>query len=269
MLDKLMNSPIAWLALSAVSVISLMFAIYTWIVGQKKKELSVSRKSEVIVKEGKNLINRFELRYNGQIISDLTSSKFYIWNSGNDVIDTKDIVESRSLCIVNTGNAEILDAQILLTSEPSNDFKITAFDSSTARLSFDYIEPGEGVLVQILHTGHASDLELNCKIKGGKDIRNCNLPKGDKGKSKGKIFRDFLLELWPTLLVIIFSGLALSVAARIKEIITNESLYMLLSIILISGSCILGISIATKMISKFNQVFHRSIPASLRNLDKT
>lgn len=105
-----MQNPYAWLFLSILTVVSFVFAIYTWFAGKKRKELSVSCKSDIIVKSGKCPIHKLKLSFDGRAIHDLTSSKFYIWNSGNDIINAADIVESRPISIINMDSTLILDA---------------------------------------------------------------------------------------------------------------------------------------------------------------
>lgn len=49
MLEKLMSNPYAWLILSLCSIFSLLFAIYTWIVGRKITEISIDYLSNDIL----------------------------------------------------------------------------------------------------------------------------------------------------------------------------------------------------------------------------
>ena len=53
MLNELMSNPFACFFLSLCTIFSVMFAIYTWIVGNKNKEFSVDYSTNDIIKQGK------------------------------------------------------------------------------------------------------------------------------------------------------------------------------------------------------------------------
>lgn len=105
MLKHLMDSPIAWAILALSTLFSVVFAIFVWTSGKSRKQLSVSCKTDKIIVSGKNAINKLMIQYDGRSIMNLSSSRFYIWNSGNAVIYASDIVESRPLSIVSQTDA--------------------------------------------------------------------------------------------------------------------------------------------------------------------
>lgn len=182
-MEKLMSNPYAWSVLSLCTVFSLIFAIYTWIVGRKTKEISVDYFSNEIIKQGKNPISKLNIEFEGKPIQDLTSTIFYIWNSGSEVINHEEVVE-KSLKI-KCKSESFLDVQVIRQSDDSNNFSVMNVTSTNIEVIFDYMDSGEGVRLQILHTESSDDLFVNCKIKGGKPIRNCIEMK------KIKVFVDF------------------------------------------------------------------------------
>ena len=92
MLKNMMGSPIAWGILSLIAVFSLLFAIYTWIVGKKKKQVSIVCETNEVIASGKSKIEKLYIQYDGEEIDNLSVTKFYIWNSGNEVINNTDIL---------------------------------------------------------------------------------------------------------------------------------------------------------------------------------
>lgn len=155
-----MGSSIAWAILSLLTIFSTVFAIYTWVAGKKRKQLSISCRTNEIIIEGKSNIDKLQIRYDGQDIADLSCTKFYIWNSGNTVLNTSDIVSSRPICIKNTGSAVILNAEIVRVSDETNSFVIKSANEQSVEISFDYVDHGEGFVMQILHSGDSKDLEI-------------------------------------------------------------------------------------------------------------
>lgn len=171
--EQMKNSTIAWIVLSLIAILSLVWGIYSHCSNNKKKRLSVAFSSYKIVKEGKGGIPNFEILYLGKQISNLTISKFAIWNSGNKIINSNDIVSTEKLEIFADDGEEILDAQIVTETEPANLFKISSCTEKSVCIDFDYVDSHEGIIVQVLHTGKKEHnlLSTKCKIKGGLPIK--------------------------------------------------------------------------------------------------
>lgn len=184
MINEWMENPYAWLILSVCTVGSLIFAIYTWFVGKKVKEISVDYSSNHIVKTGKSPIPKLEMKYNGKGIDNLSSTFFYIWNSGNEVVNDEDLVKVCPLKI-KCDSEQILDAQIIKQSDDSNGFFIKKIAPEEVELQFEYIDCGEGVSIQVLHAGAEDKFSLDCKIKGGRKIKDCVK---NRKKQRGKGF---------------------------------------------------------------------------------
>ena len=60
---------------------------------KKTKEISIDYSSNDIIKQGKQLIPNLKIEFDCKRIEDLTSTTYYIWNSGNEVLNNADIVE--------------------------------------------------------------------------------------------------------------------------------------------------------------------------------
>lgn len=262
MLEKLMNDPFAWFILSALSVFSVAFGIWTWFAGKQRKEISVQCKSDILIKAGKNQIKKLDVLYDGNPIADLTSSKFYIWNSGNQVLQKNDIVTARPIAICSE-KAKLLDVQILRMSDPTSAFRINTVSDREINVDFEYMEGGDGVLIQILHTGDFLDLKFDCKIKGGNDVRDCTREhKNRKILLRDKIL-DFIAKDFASLVFLVFLAIGIGfVVLFCKETPwTAESFFVSLLLLLFCFSGGLSLS---KSISNFaNKLFNRSIPKAL------
>lgn len=266
MLEKLMNNPYAWLFLSALSIFSVVFGIYTWYASKQRKEISMHYVSDVLVKAGKQQVKNLEILYNGKPIADLTSTKFYIWNSGNQVLYNSDIVSSRPLSICADNATCILDTQILKVSDSTNAFCVFSQNANSARFDFDYVEPGAGILVQVLHTGESINLRVDCKIKGGKEVKDCTPTSKNRKISKTDKFLNFVasefaFSVW---IIVTLFGVFLSVnmlSALEKEKITLGGFLVFFAL----SAMFFGIGLKlSKSINKFaNNIFHRAIPQDL------
>lgn len=168
-LENLMKNPYAWLLLSICTVAALVFAIYTWIKGKKKKAIAYWTQSYRLVEKGIRRISNLQISYLERNIDDLIITRFAFWNYGNEVVNKADIVESLPLSInsINKDNTVLLDVSIIDVTDASNNFIIKSLKDDSAIIGFDYMDQKEGVVVQAIHTGETRELEISCKIKGG------------------------------------------------------------------------------------------------------
>ena len=263
MLEYLMGNPIAWAILSLLSVFSTVFAIYTWIAGKKRKQFSVSCRSNEIIIAGKSNIDRLQIRYDDQDISDLSCTKFYVWNSGNTVLNASDIVSSRPICIKNTGSAIILNAEIVRVSDETNNFVIKSSTEQAVEVSFDYVDHGEGFVMQILHSGDSKDLEMDCKIKGGSEPKDRSYACRKRKESTTDKFIDTVCTWLPPALgfALLFPGSFL--AGEIANSSISAWIGVPLSAITVIGPIVFGCWGGYKLVVAINQKTHRDIPFSL------
>ena len=259
-----MKNPYAWTILSLCTVISLIFAIYTWIAGKQFKELSVSCITNELIKLGSANIGKLNIQYNGEVIQELSASMFYIWNSGNQTINCSDIVSSRPISITNTGKAYIFDVQITNQSEPANAFVIANCTHESVAFDFEYMSKGDGIAVQILHSGPSTDLELECKMKDGKKIRDCSPTKRKQKEPKLSLAAEVFLAALPTILAMLVGFIVLisfiSIAPSISPVMRS-----ILIIILTIFPFAFTFYFSCKVIDAFKKKCRRTIPVSLKS----
>ena len=214
MLKELMNNPYIWIILSSCTVISFLYAFYVRHVDKKKKEISYISNSYKVIEGGQCSIPALELKYKDRTIENLAITKYAIWNSGNDLINNVDIVNDKPLQIFTTDkeNSIILDANIILENEETNKFDIAEITEEFIKLKFDYIEPKNGIILQIIHSGISANLSLDCKIKGGKSIKKLKKRKNNKVdvKKGRKVITVLLISeiIWMIWMSILYLGTA-------------------------------------------------------------
>lgn len=170
MIEELMNNPLAWGILSLTTIISFIYAIYCQLKNKEKKEISYAQKSTVLVQNKKSKYKKLVLSYDGNQVDNVCVSRFAIWNSGNKVLQSVDMVESREIRISLPEGKKVLEANIITATDETNQFSVNVPDEKSIVISFDYIDPRDGVVVQVVHTGLNNDLDISCKIKGGKPL---------------------------------------------------------------------------------------------------
>lgn len=174
MFSNLMSNPYAWAFLSLCTVASLIFGVFTWLKGRTKKEFSYVAATYPIIESGHSSIPKVKIHFDGEEVTNLTISKFIIWNSGNEVLNGSDIVPTRELKVEIPAEQNILEAQIIAQTEETNCFAIKESTSGYVKMTFDYADIQDGCVLQLLHTGDFDDLKISCKIKGGLDLRELN-----------------------------------------------------------------------------------------------
>lgn len=268
-MEGLMRNPYVWLFLSFCTIAAFAFAIYTRLVDKKKKEFTYFENSYRIIQKGKSSIPQLQLTYDSRNIEDLFITKYAIWNSGNEVINKNDIVVEKPLKITSLGDdTVILNTKIIVESEETNKFIIDDEQESFSTINFDYVDSGDGIVIQIIHTGEY--LEFDGKIKGGKKIRCLNGKKHNK-----RINRKRLRKLNTILLCIegtILTGMASLVFLLSWGIIPKEIFDIskpiddggiidkVLSVVMI----ILMIGTIYILYNNIKRVYHLNIPSKLR-----
>lgn len=177
-LKTLQESPVAWAILSTAAFVSIFLAIYFGIKGNKYKRITYSKKTNKIVSLKNVGVESLRLFFNEKEIEDVSITRIAIWNSGNERIDSTDIVIKKPLKVRlkegQRNTSHILDCSIDYITDESifgnTDPAQIELINSTYTILFDYMAPSDGLILQVVHTGEADDIDVNCQIKGGKSF---------------------------------------------------------------------------------------------------
>lgn len=155
-----------------------------------------------------------KILYRETAIPRLTASTVWFWNSGNKTVRRTDIVASDPLRFSFDG--EVLNVRIRTVSRESVQIKadISEEGEDSVRFGFEFLDPGDGGVLDVLHGGSAEAPECNGTIIG--------LPKAQdwgSASSKWERRRD-----WVLLTFVFISGLVLS----IRGILGREYLHEIL-----------------------------------------
>ncbi|MEZ3496545.1 MAG: hypothetical protein K1V97_03135 [Lachnospiraceae bacterium] len=224
--ENLMNNSYIWATLSLITVFAFIFEIYNHTKGKRKKSFTCYKNYCVITENGKGSIPELRLTYKNKEISDLTITKFAVWNHSNKVINWSDMVEAKALRITSdSDNTEILDAKILFQSDETNAFKIKKVDSKNIILTFDYVEDNDGFVLQVLHTGESSHLSVSCKIKGGKAVKELGSVRNTKKSSQSLKVRKRVDIVSLSLLIVVLIFYTVLTSLMIITVILKFSVF--------------------------------------------
>lgn len=202
-----MNSPIAWTILAILAIVSFIYAIVCQHQNKEKKEFSYCLKFNNLIQQKKSDFDKLLITYNGQMVEDLCVSRFTVWNSGNRTLNSTDIVDSKELTISVSDKCKILDTDLIYCSEETNKFSLKVVDESTVKLLFEYVDVNDGLVVQIIHTGSDDDIRIDCKIKGGNQIKNIvneTFPKAIRKVMNNEVFEKMTIFSIGAIIVLFF-----------------------------------------------------------------
>lgn len=107
-----------------------------------------------------------EVQYRGTLVPRLTSSSVWIWNAGKKTVRRADIVEHDPLQLRFGG--EVLNVRIRKVTRDV--LKIKAGTSKEEKRAvcygFEFLDPGDGGVLEVLHTGPANSPECAGTIMG-------------------------------------------------------------------------------------------------------
>jgi hypothetical protein len=163
-----------------------LFGILTGIIGIFANKIIKSKAEPVyqatalnlIGKEDSNLPNQVSVLYNDQKVERLTKTTIVLWNKGSEVLKGEDLVIDRPLCFQFDEDDNILSCEIIKRTKDVNKFSVHIDKNKPQQViaSFDYFDPDDGVVIEILHDSQKEYPNLSGAIKG--------IPKGviDLGK---------------------------------------------------------------------------------------
>lgn len=108
----------------------------------------------LIGKGDQELPEEVKILYKGDEVPRLSLTHVYFWNSGKASISGEEMVEDDPLRFTFDGSDEILKADIATSSRDVNKFSIAVppVSKNEARVAFDFIDPNDGVRIDLFHT---------------------------------------------------------------------------------------------------------------------
>ena len=161
-----------------------------------------------------------EVRYRGTPVPKLISSTIWIWNAGKKTVRGADVVAHDPLRFRFGG--EVLEVRIKKVSREAVRIKADTSGETgkTVRCDFEFLDPGDGGVLEVLHTGSAEAPECAGTIIG--------LPKGPQywgrawGASVSSRWERRVNQLMFSVMLI--AGLGISVQGILGDQYINEVL---------------------------------------------
>lgn len=163
MLGTLLNVlGITWVG-AVISLFALIVgvALSVWGVrkSNKRAQPAATLKTRRLVGgTGQALPENVEVLFDGQKVPRIARTLVHFWNAGDATLNGTDVVATDPMRLVYATTTEVLSVTVLKATR--NALNIAAGADPAHRrnvqLSFDFLDPRDGALIEILHTGRGS-----------------------------------------------------------------------------------------------------------------
>jgi hypothetical protein len=170
--DYIIREPVSAISL-ALAIVGIVLAYIFYRRSQRTKEPCWVIRNTTLVQGYSAHLTNLNVLYNDKSVENLSVSRLCIWNNGNDTIDHADISNVNPLKITPKDGVKILDTKLLCANHPSSELAVNlSQDGLSALITFEYLDQGQGGVIQIVHTGITSDdVSVFGDIKGAKPLK--------------------------------------------------------------------------------------------------
>ena len=178
-IQQISSNPLWTLGSFIVAFISIILVVILHKRSQRTKKPTFLIRSSNLVSDFSSKLAKLQILYSSKEIENLTVSKIAFWNDGAQTIDSRDVAEADPLRIGLKEECGILDVSVIYTKSEANRFDVLPFEEGhSVKITFDYLDKGEGGVIQLIHTGKgSSDIKISGIVKGvGKPIPRSTRP---------------------------------------------------------------------------------------------
>ena len=155
-------------------VIGAVFFVLSTIVAlliknRKKISLKYLMRTNNLIKGKEN--SDIKVTFKGIDAPNVTVTKILIWNNGNQRLNKEEITRNNPITISIDEKYKILDILVIKVSNKNSEFDFQSISTSSYVLHFEYMNPMQGCVIQVVHTAPNEDsISLHCELKNGKKI---------------------------------------------------------------------------------------------------
>lgn len=157
---------------SIIGLLGLAAAVITYVLTRQRTLLVYRSTGDRLLGLTGELPPEITVQFHGQNIPRLTRSLVVIWNAGEKTISRADIALGDPLRIVLPDDSRILSSAVLRASRDVIQFTCEpdANTANEANIHFEFLDAGDGAVLEFLHTSEARHTAIRGTIRG--------LPKG-------------------------------------------------------------------------------------------
>lgn len=175
-ITEIASSPVIPVISLVVAVISLVVAFVFYRRSRRDKQPCYAIYRQAVIENRKSILPGLSVLYNDEKQQFITVANIAFWNAGNETIRAADIATADPLRITVPDDVRVLSAELRKYSDDANqcgiaDPEVTKDGSTDIRITFDFLDKENGMLVQIVHNGEEKTLiSVTGKIKGARTL---------------------------------------------------------------------------------------------------
>ena len=147
-------------------VAGLAIAVFLYTRAKRDPQISYQVSTQTLIaKVPKSLKGRVSINIDGQQTDDLLSTRLVFWNSGDAAVKSDSFPTGGGLLIFPEKMSEVLGFDILTTTNTINGVQLKQATSGIS-ISLDYLNPGDGAIIDILHKFGAGKIRLSGILLG-------------------------------------------------------------------------------------------------------
>jgi len=155
----------------ALGIAGVLLAVYFYKQSKPIRQLSFACRTFRIISDKCQRVPGLGVAYEGKDIPSLSITKLAVWNAGTEALRAQDIPSSDPLVIAVRGSkVHLLKVAVIEVTHTANaaSVQFSVNDGNEpAKLTFEYLNPGDGLLVDVVHTGTGTDdIELRGSLVG-------------------------------------------------------------------------------------------------------
>ncbi|GAK69319.1 hypothetical protein RRU01S_04_01410 [Agrobacterium rubi TR3 = NBRC 13261] len=144
-----------------VGTLLAVYALYLTFKSRPVSRLAYDTTASTIVGEQQEPFRRsLKITFEGVDVPRATFANIFIWNDGNQTIRRSDITPKKPLRLTLPEGEKFLQYNLASMADEAMDASMSLSEDGSLTVSFEYIEPGQGFVCEILHTGESSSLNL-------------------------------------------------------------------------------------------------------------
>jgi hypothetical protein len=135
---------------------------------RQRPDFNYATDSQVLLKPTDDLMkHKLSVSHDGRPVSSLSRTRVALWNRRGDTIEGSSVLSSDPVRVSVAEGETIFRASVLSSSRPQNGISIEIGEhgSATAVIRFDFLDSGDGAVVEVLHSG-APEVTITGTVKG-------------------------------------------------------------------------------------------------------
>ncbi|MEH7893945.1 hypothetical protein, partial [Bacillus thuringiensis] len=170
---------------SLIGIIGILIAIVTYRKSKIGQRLVYQSSATKIIGKNQNTPEEIQIYFRGSEVPRVIKTNLVIWNSGNETIKSSHVTQEDPLRIQIEESESIISYRILKETRHTNKVNLVRDKENVLLFNFDYLDPNDGVRVEVLHTDDKNPVDFKGTVIGMKQaIKSWNTERGVK-KNKG------------------------------------------------------------------------------------